>query len=70
MLRRIDQLKPGDLIDLEGDQYADPKRSHPVFQSEYATVESVERETPDCIAVWIEGVDCFGFPPDHLVSVH
>ena len=64
----ISELQPGDMIDLEGDIYADPKHNRVEFETEYAIVEAVEPETPACTAVWIEGVDCFGFPPEHLVE--
>ncbi|HTE40289.1 MAG TPA: hypothetical protein VK629_05650 [Steroidobacteraceae bacterium] len=63
-------IKPGDMLDLEGDQFADPKKDKPFFECELGTVESVERETPDCVAIMIEGVDMFGFPPEHLLCVH
>jgi len=66
-LTKVKDLKEGDLIDLEGDIYADPKHDRLEFQCLACFVETVEPETPDCVAVWIEGLDCFGFPPDHRV---
>lgn len=66
---RVDALKPGDMIDLEADPYADPDHDKPEFEFEYATVAAIEREAPDCVLVWIEGVDAFGFPPDHRVKL-
>ena len=68
--KMICELQPGDMVDLEGDTYADPKHDHVAFEFEYQTVETVERETPDCVAVWFEGFDCVGFPPDHRVIVN
>lgn len=62
-------LRPGDMVDLEGDIIADPTRNRVTFNMEFQTVASVERETPNCVAVGIEGVDVFGFPPGHLVRV-
>lgn len=72
MMRLVEvrDLHPGDLIDLEGDEYADPDRSRCAFQFEYAEVAEVIVETVDCIAVGIEGVDLFGFPPDHRVPLY
>ena len=65
--RRAADLKPGDMIDLEGDKFADPNRDHVAFQCEYGVVAEVDRETPECVAVYVDGVDSFGFPPDHLI---
>ena len=69
MRKRIDQLNVGDLVDLEGDPYADPNHTNPAFPFEYAEVCEIERETPNCIAVGFEGFDVVGFPPDHTVEV-
>lgn len=72
--RRVDQLRPGDRVDLEGDAIADPYENpedseHPEFQFEFERVLEVERETPDCIRVDFESGFSCGFPPDHLVDV-
>ncbi len=82
MKKRVDELKPGDMVDLQNDRYADPEGfasgGGPGFMSErcqgygwaYEFVEVVEteRETPECVRV--DFVDCaVGFPPDHLVEV-
>lgn len=66
---RVEELQEGDLVDLEGDQYADPKRAHIAFEFELQEVASIERETPDCIAVAFEAFDIVGFPPGHRVKV-
>lgn len=44
MKKRIDQLLPGDRVNLEGDIYADPKGERVEFIYEYETVEAIERE--------------------------
>jgi hypothetical protein len=69
ILKRVVDLRPGDYVDLEGDRFADPLRNKPTLQFIYQMVDAVERETADCVAVWFDGFDCVGFPPDHLVAV-
>lgn len=69
MKKRIDQLEPGDRVDLEGDIYADPNGERVEFIFEYETVETVERETADCVLVEFESGFACGFPPDHLVEI-
>jgi hypothetical protein len=66
---QVSELRVGDLVDLEGDPYADPRRD-PMncFEFELAEVASVERETADCVAVGFEGFDVVGFPPHHIVT--
>lgn len=66
---RADEIKDGDLVDLEGDDYADPKRDHPAFDSELYEVGHIERETPECVAIGFEGFDVIGFPVGHLLAV-
>lgn len=76
--KRVDQLRVGDVLDLQGDKFADPDppdgeeatTNRIVFEAEYVTVDYIEREMPECVAVGIEGVDVFGMPPDHLVKYH
>ena len=75
---RIDALRIGQRVDLEGDMFADPDyyasgdpdtSEHPEFQYEFEVVAAVEPETPECtLAIFESGYAC-GFPPDHLVSV-
>jgi hypothetical protein len=66
---KVRDIKPGDIIDLAGDQYADPNHDNVTYEYEYAVVGGVIHETPDCIVLCIEGVDHIGFPPDHLVML-
>ena len=62
-------LRPGDLVDLQHDPFADPQSRHPLFEFEGAVVSSVERETPSCVAVCFEGFDVVGFPAHHRLRV-
>lgn len=66
---KVSELAPGNLVDLEGDKYADPRHEHVMLQSQYVEVVSIEQETPHCVAVGFEGFDVVGFPPDHMVPV-
>lgn len=66
-LKAISELQSGDLVDLQGDRYAD-NGSHPELEFEYCEVDTVERETADCIRVDFLNI-CVGFPPDHRVEV-
>lgn len=58
-------VQPGDCIDLEGDYYADPNRDHVEYEFELQVVESVERETDDCVAISILNGPQIGFPLNH-----
>ena len=69
MIIKAEHLRPGDLVDLEADSYADPKHDHPLFPFELQTVANVIRETPNCVAVGFEGFDVVGFPPEHFLTV-
>lgn len=63
----VEELQPGDLIDLEGDPYADPGRAEIMFESEYAVVtEAPELETADCTLVHTDA-GSYGFPRGHRV---
>lgn len=63
------QIRAGDLVDLRGDPFADPKHDHALFQFELAEVVEIEQETPSCVAIGFEGFDIVGFPTDHLLDV-
>lgn len=65
----VSALIVGDLVDLEGDAFADPTGSNVQFLAVYQTVASIERETADCIAVGFESFDVVGFPLKHHVRV-
>ena len=63
----VTELLPGDLVNLQGDIFAD-NGEHPEFEFELQTVIEVERETPNCVRVDFES-GSFGFPPDYTVDV-
>jgi hypothetical protein len=65
---KVCDLKPGDVIDLGGDVYADPNDDDVDFQFEYVIVAAVKIETSDCTCIYLESCNPCGFPPDHTVS--
>lgn len=60
----VSELREGDLVDLESCPYL---KDHPTAPFEFATVSSVENETPDCIAIGYEGIDTVGYKPSQLL---
>lgn len=67
-LVKVNDLKQGDRVDLEGDIYADPHNERAALQCEYQLVDTIEMETPACICVYFEDFTC-GFPTGHEVKV-
>lgn len=65
---RADRIKEGDLLDLEGDLYADPEWNTDNLTYEFQEVFEIERERDDCIVLHTS-YGSFGFPPDHLIEV-
>lgn len=71
---RADQVQIGDLLDFEGDKFADPNGNgtsddghYEAFEFEFAQVTGVKRETADCIRIeTTQGT--YGFPADHLID--
>lgn len=73
----VRDLRPGDLVDLEADPYADRPcadgcedcdLARSTFAYEYVQVHELEPETADCLVVFFDG-HAVGFPPDHRVPV-
>jgi hypothetical protein len=58
-------VREGDMIDLEGDPFADDGQ-HPEHEFEFAIVEGSELETPECIRIDFDSTSV-GFPPDHML---
>lgn len=67
-LVRADQLRPGDLVDLEKDPYADRDRER-AYKFEYAEVIGTELEYETCLRVDLEGYGAFACPPGHQVPL-
>ena len=67
--RPAKDLRAGDLLDLAGDTIADPESASVSFACELAIVATIERETPECVLIYIESVGAFGFPPAHEITV-
>lgn len=65
--RRVDELRPGDRVDLQNDPIAD-NGEHPEFEFEFLEVAEIDCETPECTVVYFNNFTC-GFPPDHWVDV-
>lgn len=69
---RVDQVRIGQRIDLEGDLYADPvapgqnrASNHPEFEFEYEVVSGFTVESSECILLEFESGFACGFPPAH-----
>lgn len=68
VLTPVEELREGDLVDLEGDPFADTSdEAHSILQYSLVQVEKVEQETAECTAVWFEH-DAVGFPHGHQVK--
>lgn len=63
------QILAGDMIDLEGDPYADPNHDNSLLECELIEVDAVEDEGGGCIAIYFDGFDAVGFPRNHLLTV-
>ena len=68
-------IRPGDVVDLAGDPFADPHKNgqradgHAYgYEFEYAVVEAKRQETVNCVVLYTSHVNC-GFPPRHLIPV-
>lgn len=62
-------IKEGDLVDLQGDRYADPKGEHTWLEFEFVRVLDVTHEGSECIAVAFDGFNVVGFPQSHNLKV-
>lgn len=64
----VSEVTVGDMLDLEGDAFADPKHDNIALEHEVAVVLEIKHKAPDCIALYCDGIAC-GFPPDHMVKL-
>ena len=64
---RAEDIRPGDVVDLEGDRYADPNGEDVSFRHEHAIVSNVERETPECVRLDLAD-ESYGFPVTHHLT--
>lgn len=69
LLVRADQLRPEDLVDLQGDEFADPGGNEQAYQFEYVQVIGSELETEECLRVDLESCGATGMPPSHRVRL-
>ena len=67
--KRVDALRLGDMVDLQGDKHADPNGDHPEYEFEYVSVIGTERETPGCVRVDFSDGGSRGFPPGHELKL-
>jgi transcription elongation factor Elf1 len=63
----VENLQEGDLVDLEGDPYADPNRANVRFENEFAEVDYVEINGGTVEVHFVD--DWIGFPTGHTVEV-
>lgn len=66
--KRVEELREGDKIDLEGDAYADPDKTEIYYQCEYVEVIDIKWEGENCVVISTEA-GVVGFPPKHEVKV-
>lgn len=72
ILAMKEKLEEGEIelmIDLEGDDIADPNHDDASYESSYAQVVGAVRETPECIVIHFEGMSSVGFPTNHVLTV-
>jgi hypothetical protein len=63
---KVTELEEGMLVDLESCPYL---YNHPSAGFEYAEIESVIRETSDCVVVSYLGIDSVGYPTGTVLEV-
>jgi len=68
MQKEASNIQPNDLLDLEGDQYADSNDDDPILRYEHAVVTNTEQETIDCVRIDTQH-GSYGFPTDHKIRV-
>lgn len=69
MILEAKDLIEGDLVDLEGDMFADPNKNNVSFKYDFQEVAEINWENPNCVAIGFKGFDIVGFPPWHKLYV-
>ena len=59
----VQDLKVGDRVDLKTCPYLSISVPN-IADNLFGVVGKVTRETPDCIAIWYDDIDCVGYPVD------
>lgn len=66
----VKNIRAGDLVDLQGDKFADPKRDNIFLESECVIVLDTDQENSECVAILFDGFDLVGFPSEHKLTVY
>lgn len=64
--KKVEDLVAGNRVDLQSCPFL---KDHPSAETEFAVVTDVARETPDCVTVAYEGIDCVGYQVGTLLLV-
>lgn len=65
---RADQLRPGDLLDLEGDKFCDPEPMQAEHRVGYIELVGIRLERPNLLMLGFPD-EHYGVPPGHLMRV-
>lgn len=65
----VEDILEGAMVDLEGDQYADPNSDNPLYPYEYVKVIGNERETEECFRLDFSDGASVGFPINYQLKV-
>lgn len=70
MFLPVEQVKEGDMLELQGDRYADPNGDEAILGDQFVVaLHDALRETPECTTLHLGDFDLVGFPVGHLVRV-
>ena len=58
-------VRVGVMLDLDGDEFADPEKENMHLSSFYSQVCSIEMETQDAVCISFIDGDAVGFPLEH-----
>lgn len=63
---KVSDLKEGDKVDLDSCPYL---KGHVSAEFEYAEIESIEKETDNCILISYDGIGSIGYSPDQVLEI-